>query len=285
MKVIFTADLHGHKGLYDQLFDLALKEKAGAILIGGDILSKEGDFLKLFNLQKGFIRRFLKAYLERIRRKIPGLEIYTLLGNDDWHGNLPYLEELQSQGLLKLLHRKKYPLTDDFEVIGYENVPPTPFSMKDGERIDVPGVPMETQTYSAFISHPSGIKPVNALDYFKAKPTMEGDLADLPVPQSYQRAVYVFHAPPFQTSLDQLFDGRPIGSRAILRFIKQHQPYLTLHGHIHESPHRSGNYLDRIGQTLCLNPGQSGDKLHAVVFELERVEETIRHTTLDDIGK
>ncbi len=278
MKIIFTADLHGHEGLYDQLFDLAQKENAQAILIGGDILPKEGDFLKLFEVQKGFIRRFLKSYLKKIRRERPGMEIYTMLGNDDWAGNFPFLEELQTQGLLKLLHRRKYALTKDFEIIGYGNVPPTPFSVKDGERIDLPGVPMESQTYSAFISSPKGIEPITALDYFKTNSNIEEELADLPIPQSYKKAIQVFHAPPFQTQLDQLYDGRPIGSRAIRRFIENHQPYLTLHGHIHESPYRSGKYLDRIGETISINPGQAGDKLHAVVFELDRIEETIRHT-------
>jgi uncharacterized protein len=281
MKIIFTVDLHGHEGLYDQLFDLSLKEEAGAILIGGDMLPKESDFLNLFEVQKGFIRRFLKSFLKKISRERPGMEIYAMLGNDDWAGNLPFIEELQSQRLLRLLHQRKYALSEDFEIIGYENVPPTPFSIKDGERIDVPGVPIEPQTYSAFASSPSGIKQINAFDYFQANPTMEDDLADLPVPGSYQKAIYVFHAPPFQTQLDRLYDGRPIGSRAIRGFIERHQPLLTLHGHIHESPYQSGKYLDKIGETLCINPGQSDHKLHAVIFDLDRVEETIRHTIFD----
>ncbi len=278
MKIIFTADLHGHKGLYDQLFDVAKQEETDAILIGGDMLPKEGDFLKLFNLQKDFVRRFLKSYLKKIRSERLETEIYAMLGNDDWVGNLPFMEELQSQGLLKLLHRRKYPLTEDFEIIGYGNVPPTPFSIKDSERIDLPGVPLEPQTYSAFVSSPSGIKPINPFDYFRSNTTMEEELDDLPIPQSYEKTIYMFHAPPFQTHLDQLYEGRPIGSRAIRQFIERHQPLLTLHGHIHESPSQSGNYLDRIGQTICINPGQSGEKLHAVIFDLDRVEETIRHT-------
>lgn len=281
MKIIFTADLHGQKESYDQLLDLAQEEQAQAILIGGDMLPKEGEFLKLFDLQKGFIRRFLKSYLKKIHQERSGMEIYAMLGNDDWVGNLPFMEELQNQGLLKLLHQKKFALSGDLEIIGYGSVPPTPFSIKDWERIDLPGIPMEPQTYDAFTSSPFGIRQINALDYFSKNPTMEEELADLPLPRSYKKTIYVFHAPPFQTHLDHLYEGRPIGSRSIRGFIEKHQPYLTLHGHIHESPSRSGNYLDRIGQTICINPGQSGDKLHAVIFDLDRVEETIRHTILD----
>jgi Icc-related predicted phosphoesterase len=67
-------------------------------------------------------------------------------------------------------------------------------------------------------------------------------------------------------------------------FIEKNQPLLTLHGHIHESPQLSGTFCDRIGETLSINPGQfiwTGREvhpLHAVTFEIERVEETLTHT-------
>jgi Icc-related predicted phosphoesterase len=61
-------------------------------------------------------------------------------------------------------------------------------------------------------------------------------------------------------------------------FIERQQPYLTLHGHIHESSEISGQYWDRIGKTLCINPGQSIEELYAVFFELEDVITTLEHT-------
>ena len=59
---------------------------------------------------------------------------------------------------------------------------------------------------------------------------------------------------------------------------KKNQPYLTLHGHIHEAPSRSGSYWEKIGNTVCINPGQATRDLHAVTFELEDVLNTIDHT-------
>ena len=92
------------------------------------------------------------------------------------------------------------------------------------------------------------------------------------------------HSPPFGTKLDQIVGRRFTGSRSIRRFIENTEALLTLHGHIHEAPEISGSYLDRIGKTLCVNPGQSIGKtilkLHAVLFEVERVEETLQHTCL-----
>jgi len=80
-----------------------------------------------------------------------------------------------------------------------------------------------------------------------------------------------FHAPPYNTSIDLApklkkdqtvvtSAGMPVmehvGSKAVREFVEKHQPYLGLHGHIHES---CGSTI--IGRTLCLNPGseyQSG---------------------------
>jgi Icc-related predicted phosphoesterase len=87
--------------------------------------------------------------------------------------------------------------------------------------------------------------------------------------------------------LDLIQGEKSAGSRSIKTFIERNQPLLTLHGHIHESPEISGAYIDRIGETLSVNPGQSawsgGDlvKLHAVTFEMENIEETLAHTYLE----
>jgi Icc-related predicted phosphoesterase len=84
--------------------------------------------------------------------------------------------------------------------------------------------------------------------------------------------------------LDLIQGRKSAGSRSIKTLIQRVQPVLTLHGHIHESPELSGTYLDWIGETLSVNPGQSAwsgkeiTKLHAVVFEIEDVEGTLTHT-------
>ncbi len=48
--------------------------------------------------------------------------------------------------------------------------------------------------------------------------------------------------------------GNPVqmhaGCKAVLDAIRQHQPLLGIHGHIHEG---RGNI--RVGQTVCVNPG------------------------------
>jgi Icc-related predicted phosphoesterase len=92
------------------------------------------------------------------------------------------------------------------------------------------------------------------------------------------------HSPPYGTKLDIIQGGHSAGSRSISSFIRKVQPLLTLHGHIHEAPELSGAYVERMGKTLSINPGQSigagkePSKLHAVTFEMERIGETLAHT-------
>jgi len=90
------------------------------------------------------------------------------------------------------------------------------------------------------------------------------------------RTIFNFHAPPYGTGLDEapaldaelrpMHGGavmKPVGSTAVREVIEEHQPALSLHGHIHEA---RGNA--RIGRTLCINPGSSyeqGDLLGAVI--------------------
>lgn len=94
---------------------------------------------------------------------------------------------------------------------------------------------------------------------------IEEIVAGIPDPT---RAVYNFHAPPVDSTLDTcpMLDastdppsqvvrgGQPVlygaGSTAVRAALERHQPLLGLHGHIHESQSAA-----RIGRTLCINPG------------------------------
>lgn len=79
------------------------------------------------------------------------------------------------------------------------------------------------------------------------------------------RCIFNVHVPPFGTALDAcpkldanlqvVYEmGQPAqvhaGSRTLLDVIKEHQPLLGLHGHIHE-----GRAKVNIGRTVCINPG------------------------------
>jgi Icc-related predicted phosphoesterase len=94
---------------------------------------------------------------------------------------------------------------------------------------------------------------------------IEESVAGLPDPS---RAIFNFHAPPIESTLDTcpMLDpstdppsqivrgGQPVlhgaGSTAVRAALERHRPLLGLHGHIHESQSAA-----HIGRTLCINPG------------------------------
>ena len=91
-----------------------------------------------------------------------------------------------------------------------------------------------------------------------------------------RNAIFNIHVPPYKSGLDEapeldkdlrpVLAGNsmiPVGSTALREVIEQHQPLLSLHGHIHE-----GRGTTRIGKTLCINPGsmyEQGTLLGAIV--------------------
>jgi uncharacterized protein len=88
----------------------------------------------------------------------------------------------------------------------------------------------------------------------------------------------LFHSPPNNTDLDQLYSGLHVGSIAIREFIEINQPYLTLHGHIHETVEVSGRFIQKLGNTICISSGnhEGNEKLAVIVFELEKPIEAKR---------
>jgi Icc-related predicted phosphoesterase len=278
MVVVYTSDLHGNKENYQELFELAEQRKAQAIIIGGDMLPIHGPFKYSLQEQQNFIFSYLEPKIRDFRSRAPQTTIYAMLGNDDWQASNVHLGTLVAKGTLRLLHGEKHELGSGYELVGYAHVPPTPFTIKDGERRDLQKDVVDQQRCTACVSQGAKIVVVDPEQYFASVMSIEEELERLPKERDPSRTVYVMHSPPFKTNLDRLFDGRWVGSQAIRAFVEKYQPYLTLHGHIHESSEISGTYWDRIGKTICLNPGQSTEELYAVVFELEDITATIEHT-------
>src|SRR3989344_281765 len=67
-----------------------------------------------------------------------------------------------------------------------------------------------------------------------------------------EKTVIVTHAPPYKTKLDLL--DQHVGNADIRKEIERIQPVLAISGHIHETEGKQ----DKIGKTLCVNPGWKG---------------------------
>ncbi|MBN1144431.1 MAG: metallophosphoesterase family protein [Bacteroidales bacterium] len=80
----------------------------------------------------------------------------------------------------------------------------------------------------------------------------EAILGALSIPAG-EPLLMVSHQPPFNTLNDAVSPGFHVGSKSIRKFIEKYQPLVCFTGHIHE-----GRAVDRIGDTLVVNPGPSG---------------------------
>jgi len=289
MKVLYTSDLHGEIRLYQELLALILSSSADIIALGGDLLPSFPPTKRYEDMvpnQKTFIDQFLFPFFKRIVEPTSSKQIFLIPGN--WDLAYSHLFKDPMEGIIDL-DQKNYRIKNEYEFIGYPFVPPTPFRPKDYEKMDDPEAAWPPQKNPSYIrsSDPTNqLIPIDPYFYLRHRETIREDLIRLPKPFHHRRAIYIMHSPPFGTRLDLIQGGKSAGSRSIKAFIEEYQPLLTLHGHIHESPEISGAYVDRIGETLSINPGQFTQagrdisKLHAVTFEMENIEETLKHTCL-----
>jgi uncharacterized protein len=273
--IVYTSDLHGHLDLYRAAGEAAVRTRADALIFGGDLCpgTPSGNALNLPFEQPAFILDRLSPLLSEWKYSHPSLRIFAILGNDDCQTVLPAINELERNGLLESLHQKARTL-NGYTLVGLSYVPPTPFQLKDFERWDAaPNPDSESSSHRCVVSAPEGFRVVEDFrPYLSSLPTLAEELERLPVTDP-QRVVAVIHSPPFDTKCDVLFDGRHIGSKAVRNWIEKHQPLLTLHGHIHESPKLSRSYCDRIGSTIVVNPGCDHVRPHLLFINLDNPAE------------
>jgi Icc-related predicted phosphoesterase len=286
--VLYTSDLHGSRSHYEAAFRLASELSVRAVVLGGD-LAPMGDP----GAQRQFFDSFLLPLL-RERLAAPGApRVFYIFGNGDWRANEAVLDEGRVPGL-QYVHGRAAPFLDGTWIAGQNCVPPTPIRLKDWERWEaVPGASVRNDGER---SSPDGSLHEFTFAGRERAESMEAEMEQLETTVrgatgsseaaavAARSLVCVFHGPPYGTRLDQIAGGAHVGSRATRRFLERMRPALSLHGHIHESPTVSGSFADRIGATICVNPGQSPAAFHAVSFRMDDIPGSLRHTLHDPAG-
>jgi uncharacterized protein len=194
-------------------------------------LELEQDPARLKRLFADVMRKTVREWLDLAEQRLAGkgIECFITPGNDD---------VLEIDEAFKASHFVKDPegaviiLKEEYEMIasGYSNI--TPWNSPRE---------MDEQALQAYIHG------------------MAEKLADP------HRAIFNFHCPPHDSGLDTApkidktlkpvtgitgVEMTAVGSTAVARAIRQFQPLLGLHGHVHES-----RATVKIGRTLCVNPG------------------------------
>lgn len=188
--------------------------------------------------QRKFLLDYLLPTLEGLARR--GIKVFAQFGNDDRHENEDLLVTADVSHTLSYTHQQTAEMGDGFNISGYSYVNP------------IDGV-----TYCA---------------WQKTEEEIAEDISRLFKTSDPRKTVYVFHAPPYGTSLDQNIGGAHIGSTALYSAMQQFNPYILLCGHAHGSRLASGRYYEQIGRTHSFQPGGIHDDSYggadALFFDL-----------------
>ena len=281
MKILYCSDIHENEEHLSTLFRKAKKERVSAAIIGGDLIPKQR-FFKLFRtreynklpiVQAEYIQNELVPAIRAYKRQHADTVFYLDIGNDDFFIARRPLETAEEEGLLRLLHMRKWPLTEEIDILGYMAVPPTPFAIKDLEKADSViefACSVDSRRTGLFTSPDGKGLVIEDLQWDETS-TIEYDLQQLEK-QIDKPFIFVCHAPPFGTALDTMWNGIHVGSRAVLQWIEKWgadgRLLASFHGHIHESSRASGKIADYINGVPCFNPGQA-ELFQSYVFDLD----------------
>jgi Icc-related predicted phosphoesterase len=279
----FASDLHGDEGRYRKLLAAIERERPAGVFLGGDLLPSGLFRFTTPSLgHRDFVGGFLAEEFLAVRARLgtAAPQVFLIPGNDDARIEEAALLEAATRGAWNCAHGRRLAF-GAYEVLGYAYVPPTPLALKDWERYDVsrfvdPGC----------VSPEEGRRTVPVSEREARWSTIAQDLATLASEALLDRTIGLFHAPPYDTPLDRAaLDGRRhdhvpldvhVGSIAIRRFIEEHAPLVTLHGHVHESARLTGTWRCRIGRTHACSAAHDGPELALVRFDPDDLEAATR---------
>ncbi len=226
--IVYATDIHGSIETYETLFSMGSKRGIGAVVIGGDVLPG----YEVVS-QKNFLKDYLLPRIAAFRSDT-GRPVFLILGNDDIALNMPILEKAHKANALSFIHCRSAAF-GPYHLLGYGFINRTPFHFPDWEKDDG---------------------------------DILSDLKKLSKPLPAANTVLVAHVPPLDTGLDLLYTGDHAGSSGIRKWIETFQPRAAFFGHIHESPDLSGVWKEKIGRTVCINPGNA----NVVTVDLRKPE-------------
>jgi len=274
---MFVSDLHGNKKRYTTLFDFIEKEKPDGIFIGGDLLP--GGFGINVDVDK-FLQDFFLSKISKLKQSGLKTRFFTILGNDDPRIYEKILKDAEKDNLIEYIHNNTTSFYDLF-VTGYSYVPPTPFSLKDWEKYDV-----SRYVDVGAVSPEEGVRTSDVSKDKIRYDTIAADLKKLAKNAPAEKTIFLYHSPPYKSCLDRAeLDNKIIdhvhvdvhvGSIAIQRFIKNKQPLVTLHGHVHESTRLTGHWKEKFGKTYSFNAAHDGPELALIRFKTDDLENATR---------
>ena len=311
MKIFFVTDLHGSEICWKKFLNAGAFYKADVVILGGDVTGKA--MVPIVRRSNGTWEASLQDHREvleseeeirQFERRVENRGYYPIRVSDEEYAALQEDErlvderfkEVMVQGTARWIDMAEdklggsgirviaCPANDDMfeidELLRHANVVETgdedhPIDL-DGYRMISMGWTNPTP-WNTFREEPEeglAIRIERALKH-----------ADDP-----DHTILNFHAPPYGSKLDNapalnadltyVSGGqalRPVGSTSVRDAVKDFQPLLSLHGHIHES-----RGATRIGRTLALNPGSSYEEgiLQAAIVTIDPKKNKVKNYQL-----
>ena len=267
MKLIALADIHHAEEKWEQLVDVARQQKPDVVAIAGDLMPKTSGTLAQFDYL---------PHIKECARKIRGVgaELVLILGNDDNQLLVPEFERGDREGLWHYI-ADKVCMIKGYEFCGCPWIRDYPFAYKywvapdSNNEIFINdwqlGPPL-------LINKNNKIVEINDLkSYLRGKMSIIESLEKMAAEvKDMKRSIWLIHEPPAYLEFDHCATGDKVGSPLVFDFISKKQPFLTIHGHIHEAPkYNGGIWAAQVGSTTSIQPGQLDDELYYVTFELD----------------
>jgi Icc-related predicted phosphoesterase len=286
-KLFFSVDVHGAESVWRKWLKVPEIYGADAMLLCGDLTGKS--LVPLIDLGDSHYRAFYfgrnwdlngESEVSGMERRIRDAGAYTLRCSPDevkdLQENPERVEKTMMEKITERIERWMEMLLESVDVAKVDTI----VMPGNDDDLEVDGIIKSfgergIRWCLGGVTEVLGV-PMISLDYVNPTPwdtprednekglrrRIDGLVEDLDDPQG---AIFNLHAPPYGTMLDlapELDANRKpvtvagqvnfvhVGSKAVRDAIREYQPMIGLHGHIHES---SGH--DKIGRTTVVNPG------------------------------
>jgi len=302
VRVFFATDVHGSERVWSKWLRIPTLYKVHVLILAGDLTGKaivpivehpNGSFTC-----RAFGHKFeasSRTDAEKIVEKILFSGYYPLFATAEQVDELKkdqkrldqLFEKTMSDNIARWMKLVEEKIPDETKVIvmpGNDDSFAIDEAIKASERVIYPidkVVPLcfENQMMSMDWTNPTPWQTPRECSEEQLMKKLEEQAAR--VGEDWSKIICNFHCPPYGTKLDLAPEldknlkvkadasgprFKHVGSESILKFIKEHQPFIGLHGHIHES---AG--FENIGNTLCFNPGSEYGEgiLKGAIFEFD----------------
>ena len=283
-RILFATDMHGSEGVWRKFLNASAMLKADVAICGGDLTGKmivpiveqkDGKYAYYFMGENHVID---SSKVEKAFKDVRGIGYYPYSTNESEYEEMTKspkkVDEVFSEVMTSTLKswldliRQKVPSETRVVVCpgNDDRFPVDDVVNKHKDVINGENKVIEIDDSHEMVScgwvNPSPWKTTREEEEAKLEERLEKHISQL---KNVESAIFNFHAPPYQTKLDEaplldedlnpIIQGGsvvmvPVGSKAVRKMIEKYQPFLGLHGHIHEA---SGSM--KIGRTYCVNPG------------------------------